>query len=166
MALSSAQQLGLEAACRRLEIDEEGADHHRALDDSRLTARIMARLLSSGRVCSYIQESNDEFYRRLNFKTRFLSDLMIPFWIRSSSAFIVSSAERSSSQKGLAHRNRAFCTAMHCPDCGKHYEARVQFKEKYEGVIVKRRLTEKRRYLEIQEKEETEHGEAQISGGV
>lgn len=167
MALSTAQQLGLEAACRLLEIDEEGADHHRALDDSRLTARIMARLYQAEEFVPYIQEANEEFYRRLNFKTRLLSDLDDPVLDKEQLRFHCEQCGKELlPERDWRYRSRAFCTAMYCPDCGKHYEARVQFKEKYEGIIVKRRLTEKAETPEIQKKEETEHGETQISGGV
>ncbi len=167
LGVSTAQQLGLEAAGRLLSLDEEGVDHHRALDDSRLTARILSRIYEAGDLLPYLQEADDEFYRRLNFKTRFLSDLEDPALDHDQLRFTCERCGRELiPEKEWRYRNRAFCSVLQCPSCGTRYEARVQFKEKYEGITVKRRLREKINEEEMQQKGEDNHGQVEIPGGV
>ncbi len=136
------QQLGLEAACRLADIDDEGADHHRALDDSRLTARLLTKLYAEEDFRPYILPADREFYSRLNYKTSFISDIESPLIDREALRFDCEDCRTDLiREKDWRYRSRGFYAPFVCPSCGKKYNARVQFKQKYDGVIVKRRLT-------------------------
>ncbi|MCI8553809.1 MAG: exonuclease domain-containing protein [Clostridiales bacterium] len=142
LGTGAAQQLGLEAACRIAEIDEEGVDHHRALDDSRLTARLFARLFDQESFLPYIRPADREFYDRLNFKVSYIGDIDSPLIDRTAFRFLCDSCEAElKPEKDWKPRGRGFFAPLLCSVCGNRYHARVQFKRTYDGVTVKRRLT-------------------------
>jgi hypothetical protein len=57
--------------------------------------------------------------------------------------------------------SRAFNADFQCKSCQKDFAARVQFKQKYEGVEVKRRLTEK-----VKPEEEPKEEADMETGGI
>lgn len=92
LGVSTAQQLGLEAAGRLLSLDEEGADHHRALDDSRLTARILSRIYEAG-ICSLIFRRRTTNFTGVSISRHVFSAIWrTPPWIMTSCASRVNDA--------------------------------------------------------------------------
>ena len=61
-------------------------DHHRALDDSVLSAMVLERIYTKDTFRPFIQDCKDpEFYRRITFKTTYICDV-VPL-IERASAF-------------------------------------------------------------------------------
>ena len=73
------EQLGLSKAAELLSIDDGALDHHRALDDSVLSAMVLERIYTKDTFRPFIQDCKDpEFYRRITFKTTYICDVNSP----------------------------------------------------------------------------------------
>lgn len=145
MGIGEGQQLGLAKAGEMLDIPEEDIAFHRALDDSLLTVRILQKVHEADSFQAAIQPADDEFYRRITFKTTIINDLDNPLVKRSELSFNCPDCGHSMRRKGQwRFRSRAFCAEFTCRRCDKQYNGRVQFRLKYEGVQVKKSLNEKK----------------------
>lgn len=135
-------QLALGKACERLSISEEGADLHRALDDSILSARIFIKLYEDS-FADEIQLVNQDFYDRITFKSYYIRDIDSPLIPRSELQFRCTACNRNLKRVGdWKFRNRAFYADFRCRECGRRFVGRIQCKRKYEGVVFKKKLTE------------------------
>ena len=143
MGVDMAQQLGLARAGEMLGIPEDDMSLHRALDDSRLTAAILQKVYDHESFVVAILPVNQEFYERITFKTTIIKDLDDPLVKRSELCFNCTECGQNMKRKGSwRFRSRAFCAEFSCRRCEKKYTGRVQYKLKYEGVEVKKKLNE------------------------
>ncbi len=143
MGVETSQQLGLAKAGEMLEIPEDNMSLHRALDDSKLTATILQKLYEADSFAASIMPVDDEFYPRLTFKTVIIKDLDDPLVKRSELSFDCPHCGKNMKRKGTwRFRNRAFCAEFSCRCTNVKYSGRVQFKLKYEGVEVRKKLVE------------------------
>lgn len=143
MGVDTTQQLGLARAGEMLGIPEDDMSLHRALDDSRLTAAILRQVYDADSFVEAILPVDDEFYKRITFKTTIIKDLDDPLVKRSELCFNCPDCGQNMKRKGSwRFRSRAFCAEFYCRRCEKKYTGRVQFKLKYEGVEIKKKLNE------------------------
>ena len=143
MGVDTSQQLGLARAGEMLGIPEDDMSLHRALDDSRLTAAILQKVYDAATFKAAILPVDDEFYKRITFKTILIKDLDDPLVKRSELCFDCPECGQNMKRKGSwRFRSRAFCAEFSCRRCEKKYTGRVQYKLKYEGVEVKKKLNE------------------------
>lgn len=70
--------LGLSTAAQALSLNFEEEALHRALADSMLAARCFQKLYDKAKFESIIQNMDEEFYKRLTFKTTILSNIKNP----------------------------------------------------------------------------------------
>lgn len=144
MGVGTAQQVALNKACDMLGISEDGAELHRALDDSRLSGRILQRVYEPDSFAEAVREADQEFYDRLHFKTTVISDIDSPLVKRSELQFRCPFCNRNMRRSGeWRFRSRAFCAEFLCRGCGRTFTGRAQFKLKFDGVEIKRRLVER-----------------------
>ncbi len=153
---AGSQQMGLSTAAGLLEIDESGFDHHRALGDSLLTLRCFQKLYQPEKLELFLQDAeNDEFYRKMEFKTVALCDLHSPLIQKEDLSFCCAECGRRARRVGEWQlRNKSFRAVFFCRRCSKKFWGRVQFKLKYEGLVVKKSIQP---YVE--EKKETDQTE-------
>lgn len=145
MDVGGGQQLGLAKAGEMLGVPEDTLSLHRALDDSKLTAKILQKVFDRPSFEAAILPVDAEFYRRITFKTTVISDIDNPLVKRSELAFACPECGRDlRRQGGWRFRSRAFCAEFTCRKCKKEYTGRVQYRLKYEGVEVRKKLNEKR----------------------
>ena len=145
MGTGSAQQMGLAKACELLGITDDGMDSHRALDDSEMTGRVLQKVYEPVSFAACTAQADARFYDRLTFKTVIISDIDHPLVKRSELQFRCESCDRNLRRvSDWKFRSRAFMADFRCGACGKAYTGRVQFKLKYEGVEVRRKLTERK----------------------
>lgn len=138
------QQVGLSRACDMLGISDEGLTAHRAQDDSEMTARVLAKLYEPESFVKFLRPADEEFYKRITFKAYIIRDIHDPAVKREHLSFRCPACHRRlKPKKDWRFFNQSFFAEMPCPGCGKEYTARVAIKKKYEGVAVKRKLTEK-----------------------
>lgn len=143
MGVDTSQQLGLARAGELLGIPEDALSLHRALDDSRLTAAILQKVYDADSFRAAILPVDKEFYKRITFKATIIKDLDDPRVKRSELCFNCPDCGQNMKRKGSwRFRSRAFCAEFSCRRCEKKYTGRVQYKVKYEGVEVKKKLNE------------------------
>ena len=143
MRLDGGQQLGLAKAGELLHIPEDGMALHRALDDSILTAKILQTVADPATLAAAVQAADEAFYRRVTFKTTIINNIHHPLVKRDSLRFSCPDCGREMTCDGQwKFRNRAFCAHFHCDNCQKYYQGRVQYRLKYEGAEVRRKLVE------------------------
>lgn len=143
MNVDTSQQLGLARAGELLGIPEDDMSLHRALDDSKLTAAILQKVYDADSFSAAILPVDKEFYKRITFKTTIIKDLDDPRVKRSELCFNCPECGQNMKRKGSwRFRSRAFCAEFSCRRCEKKYNCRVQYKLKYEGVEVKKKLNE------------------------
>ena len=87
MGLGRREQVGLSKAAELLGLDVSGMEHHRALDDSRMTLEILRKIYDPGAIAPYIDLCDREFYRRITFKTTYICDLRSPLVEKTPPAF-------------------------------------------------------------------------------
>lgn len=143
MGVETSQQLGLAKAGELLGIPEDNMSLHRALDDSKLTAAILQKVYEADSFAAAIMPVDEEFYPRMTFKTVIIKDLDDPLVKRSELFFNCPHCGKNMKRKGTwRFRNRAFCAEFSCRCTDVKYSGRVQFKLKYEGVEVRKKLVE------------------------
>ena len=143
MGIDTSQQLGLARAGEMLGIPEDDMSLHRALDDSKLTAAILQKVYDKESFVSAILPVDEEFYKRITFKSTIIKDLDDPLVKRSELCFNCPECGQNLKRKGTwRFRSRAFCAEFSCRKCQKKFTGRVQYKLKYEGVEVKKKLNE------------------------
>jgi DNA polymerase III epsilon subunit-like protein len=135
------RQMGLAAAALQLGIDEAEVEHHRALDDSLLSLDCFRRVYDRESFLPMVQDAQrQEFYDRISFKTTILCDLEHPLLHGADMEFVCSHCGRRAERRGEWElRNKSFRAPFWCAHCGRAFRGRVQFKLKYEGVVVKKR---------------------------
>ena len=144
MGEDTSQQMGLSRACETLGIRADDSALHRALDDSRLTAKVFARLYDKKSFAACVLRADNEFYARLLFKPVIISSIDHPLIKRSDLCFSCESCGKNLHRKSKwSFRNRHFYAEFQCRHCHKTYSANVQYKQTYDGVAVRRRLKEK-----------------------
>ena len=143
MGVDTSQQLGLARAGELLGIPEDNMSLHRALDDSKLTAAILQKVYDAESFATAILPVDNEFYKRITFKTVIIKDLDDPLVKRSELTFDCPHCGKNMRRKGSwRFRNRAFCAEFSCRCTDTRYSGRVQFKQRYEGVEVRKKLVE------------------------
>lgn len=136
------QQMGLSTAAQLLKIDETAFDHHRALGDSLLSMRCLQALYSREELEPFLQDAeNEEFYNRMEFRTVPVCDLNHPLIRPADLAFCCDLCGRRARRTGEWQlRNKSFRALFACRHCKHKFYGRVQFKLKYEGMIVKKKI--------------------------
>lgn len=145
MDVPSNQQIGLSKAAETLGINEEDVAHHRALDDSVLSGRILSKLYVKDAFAPFVFTADDKFYDRITFKNTYIIDPKNPLVKKEYLCFSCEICGKPLRFEGKwKHHNRALAALGQCDACGKKFNARVQIKVKYDGVDVKRKLVEKK----------------------
>lgn len=136
------KQMGLSTAAQLLGISEEGMEHHRALDDSMLSLECCRRLFDPEAFAPFIQNADiDEFYDRISFKTTILCDLNNPLIDRSQMVFHCDKCGRKAKQRTeWEFKNKSYRAQFECMHCRENFIGRIQFKLKYEGLLVKKKI--------------------------
>lgn len=136
------QQMGLSTAAGLLQIDEGGFDHHRALGDSLLTLRCFQKLYNSKSLEPFVQDADcDEFYKKMEFKTVAICDLHHPLIQPQDLSFCCDLCGKKARRTGEWQlRSKSFRAVFFCKHCDHKFYGRVQFKLKYEGLVVKKAI--------------------------
>lgn len=136
------KQMGLSTAAQLLGIDEQGVEHHRALDDSLLALACFRRLYDAEELKRFFEDaSKDEFYDKMRFKTTILCDLTNPLLKNVDMSFSCQQCGAKARRiEDWEFKNKSYRANFQCPRCGEEFKGRIQFKLKYEGVMVKKTI--------------------------
>lgn len=144
LGLGTAQQVALGKLAELLQLGSEEMELHHAIDDSVLAAAIFRRVFEPISFRRVVSSVNDEYYRRLTFKPTFIREIDDPQIRRSDLRFSCEDCKRNLKRVGeWQFQHRFFTATFRCAACGAQYVGRVQAKEKYDGVEIKKRLIRK-----------------------
>ena len=135
------EQLGLSKAAELLSIDDGALDHHRALDDSVLSAMVLERIYTKDTFRPFIQDCKDpEFYRRITFKTTYICDVNSPLIEKEHLHFTCEKCGGEAKRRGKwTVKNKSLRSIFKCEKCGYEFCGQLRVKQKYEGIIVSRK---------------------------
>ncbi len=134
-----AMQAGLHTAAENLGIDPEAYSLHRALGDSLLTAEIFKKIFNKDVFASLTTPCNDEFYEKLFFKAKVISNIDNPLVDRSKLSYRCELCGKECEVKGQwKFHNQFFRAVCFCPDCKTYYKVGVRFKKYFDRVDVKK----------------------------
>jgi inhibitor of KinA sporulation pathway (predicted exonuclease) len=138
----SGRQMGLSSAAEALEIEEDDLDHHRALDDSFLSLRCFQKLYQEDMLKEFIMDAScKEFYDRMLFKTVTICSLDNPLVNPADMRFCCDiCGRRARRKKDWELKSKSFRAPFYCRHCNHQFIGRVQFKLKYEGLVVKKKI--------------------------
>ena len=148
------QQIGLGKAAEALGIDDTTFFHHRALDDSKLSAECFKKVFDFNELHSYIRPCGTEFYAKLAFKPYPISNLKNPLVDKKQLVYTCPDCRVNAQRiKEWKYSNRFFRTIFKCPYCGKMTKVSVRFMKMYDRVDVKKTAIP---YIPPEENTETE----------
>lgn len=140
---SASRQLGLSACAELLSIPVEG-DQHRALADAQLSHKCFKALFKKSVLDEFVEDTtDDEFYRKLTFKSKLITDIRNPLVDRSKMFFDCPECGTRCVQKSKWNvKSRSFKAFFVCPECKKEFAGQVYVKQKYEGIVFTKKIVE------------------------
>lgn len=140
MELGTSEQVGLEKAAELLGLDLSGRSLHRAVDDSAVTLEILQKVYDAREIQPFLQQCDEEFYRRMTFRTSYICDLKSPLVRKSHLLFSCPKCGGESRRtSGWILKNRGFRAEFLCKNCGYPFAGRLTMKLKYEGLSVNKK---------------------------
>lgn len=141
---SSNRMLGLSSCAQMLGFVEGENQTHRALDDSKLSLKCLKALYNRRHFEEFVEECDDEFYKKLRFKNKYITNINSPHINREQIFFDCPDCNvRCIRKSKWSKQNNSMQAYFVCPECKQSFKGRVQAKVKYEGVIVTKRLLNK-----------------------
>lgn len=136
-------QISLEAAAEKLEIETDGIDFHTAKDDSLVCAFLLKKCYNEERFEALIKDAGSpEFLKRLKFKAYAISKINDKNVDKKHLVFKCPECNKKAKQvTKWKYQNRWFWANFTC-SCGKKFCGRVSFKKTYDDVIVRRNIGE------------------------
>lgn len=140
----SRNQIALEAAAEFMGVDTEEFELHTALDDCRLSARLLELCYNSERFDRLIRDTQSpDFYARLRFKPYPISDINDKNIKHSQLEFNCPKCkEKARKLNPWKYRNRWFMANFKCDSCGFKFNGRVAFKKTFDDLQVKHKVCE------------------------
>lgn len=142
LGVSASHQLGLSAAAEMLEIDESKYSHHRALDDSKLTAECFLKVFDKEKFNPIIVPCDNGFYGRLAFKPYAISSLNNPSIDKSLLNYTCETCgSKGKLVKGWRYSNQFFRAVYRCPVCHTNVNVAVRYKKYYDHIETKKNIS-------------------------
>ncbi len=137
------QQIGLAAACEKLGVNPDDFAHHRALDDSLMTAECIKKVYDSEKITKYIRKCDENFYKRLYFKPYIIKDINDPALDRSKfKCFCDTCGGKVVKKKKWRFINNSFRAEFYCPKCDKNFRVCIRCKKYFDRIDIKRTFSE------------------------
>lgn len=140
--LPKSKQIGLFDAAELSGVDVELFSHHRALDDSLITAECLRKVYDSADFSEHIVKCDDAFYGRLQFKPHAIGNINNPLVDKSLLDF---RCERCGSKGEQVtewrYSNQFFRAVYHCPNCNYNVRVAVRFKKYFDRLETKKTVT-------------------------
>lgn len=137
----SGRQMGLSTCAEVLQIDSKELSLHRALTDAELSLLCLKKLYNHQKIYDYIEACDDEFYKKITFKTAYLTDITNPLIDKKTMCFDCPDCNTLATRKSKwTVKNRSFRAKFHCKNCKKDFAGRIIYKLRYEGVSVNKKI--------------------------
>ena len=141
--MENIQQAGLSYAATCLGIDPEKYPHHRALDDSILSAECFKKVYNEKKFAPYILECNADFYARLAFHPYVIKDKNDPLIDKNLfNCFCDICGGKVQTVKKWKFINQSFRGTFRCENCNREFKVGLRIKKFYDYIDVKRNCSE------------------------
>lgn len=155
--MENIQQAGLSYAAQCLEIDPEQYPHHRALDDSILSAECFKKVYDEEKFKEFIKICDHDFYGRLLFHPYVIKNKNDPLIDKNQfNCFCEICGGKAETVKKWKFMNQSFRGIFYCANCDREFKVSLRFKKFYDYIDIKRSYSEV-----IHSKEEPEITEEQ-----
>lgn len=141
--MENVQQAGLSYAAECLQIDAEKFPHHRALDDSLLSAECFKKTFNKDKLNEFIKECNEDFYARLAFHPyviRKKDDPLIDKNVFNCVCDICGGNVKVI--KKWKFSNQSFRGIFYCKKCDREFRVSLRIKKFYDRIDIKRNYSE------------------------
>lgn len=134
-------QPGLANVAEALGIDTESLELHRALADCSLTMLCVKKLYNPELLSNFIKVCNAEFYKKLFFKPKIISDIKNPLVNKKELCGACPECGRRLTIQGDWSFKSNFFRAPHlCKSCDKPYSVNVRFKICFDSLEIRKRV--------------------------
>lgn len=138
---SSNRMLGLSSCAQILGFVEGENQSHRALDDAYLSLKCLKALYNRRHFEEFVEECDEEFYKKLRFKNKYITNINNPKLDREQLFFDCPECNvRCVRKSKWSKANNSLQAFFVCPECKESFKGRVQAKVKYEGVVISKRI--------------------------
>ena len=140
--ISKSQQVGLFTAAELVGIDPEQFSHHRALDDSMITAECLKRVYDSADFDEHMVKCDEAFYEKLQFKPHAIGNINHPLVDKKLLDFKCDKCgSRGEQVTEWRYSNQFFRAVYHCPVCNYNVRVAVRFKKYFDRLETKKTVT-------------------------
>ena len=140
--ISKAKQIGLFAAAELVDIDPELFAHHRALDDSMVTAECLKKVFDKKDFFKHVVKCDDAFYQKLQYKPHAIGNINHPLVDKSLLSFTCEKCGSSGEQLTDWRSSNQFVRAnFHCPVCNYDARVAVRFKKYFDRLETKKNVS-------------------------
>lgn len=141
--MDNIQQAGLSYAAECLEIDPEQFPHHRALDDSLLSAECLKKTFNSEKIREMTIRCDRDFYAKLDFKPFVIKDKNNPLIDPAIfNCFCDVCGSRAKTVKDWKFINQSFRGVFKCTECDREFKVTLRIKKFYDRLDIKRNYAE------------------------
>lgn len=141
--MENVQQAGLSYAAECLRIDAEKYPHHRALDDSFLSAECFVKVYNKEKLSEFIKDCNEDFYARLAFKPYVIKNMNDPLIDKNFfNCFCDICGGKVKVIKKWKFTNQSFRGVFYCENCEREFRVNLRIKKFYDRLDIKRNYSE------------------------
>ncbi len=141
--MENIQQAGLTYAAECLQIDPEKFPHHRALDDSLLSAECLKNTFDAEKLESFIKKCDADFYGRLLFHPYVIKDKNDPLIDKNLfNCFCDICGGEVQVKKKWKFMNQSFRGIFYCDNCKREFKVSLRVKKFYDYIDIKRNYSE------------------------
>lgn len=141
--MENIQQAGLSYAAECLQIDAEKFPHHRALDDSLLSAECFKKTFKKEKINDFIKECNEDFYARLAFHPYIIKHKDDPLIDKNVfNCYCDICGGKVKTIKKWKFNNQSFRGFFFCENCNREFRVSIRIKKFYDYIDIKRNYTE------------------------
>lgn len=141
--MENIQQAGLSYAAECLNIDPDKFPHHRALDDSFLSAECFKKTFNAEKLNEFIKVCDEEFYARLAFHPYIIKSKTDPLIDKNIfNCYCDICGEKVEIVKNWKFNNQAFRGLFYCENCKREFRVSLRIKKYYDRLDIKRNYSE------------------------
>ena len=141
--MENIQQAGLSYAAECLEVDAEKYPHHRALDDSLLSAECFKKVFNKDKLDEFIKVCDADFYARLAFKPYVIKSKNDPLIDKNLfNCYCDICGGKVETKKKWKFMNQSFRGIFYCENCNREFRVNLRIKKFYDRLDIKRNYSE------------------------
>lgn len=141
--MENVQQAGLSYAAECLEINPEEFPHHRALDDSLLSAECLKKVFDSEKLNEFVKICDYDFYARMSFHPYVIKDKNDPLIDRKIfNCYCDICGGKVDIVKRWKFINQSFKGVFFCNHCNREFRVNLRIKKFYDRLDIKRNYSE------------------------